>query len=90
MTDSCLLRCNYALSAKSLSHAETPLGFAFFRYPTFSCGVQRKPTRAVAGFLRGGLPLGFLAGSMLLIMYAQIIIDKPSVQVLTVLTLNRR
>lgn len=51
------------LSANSLSHAERPLGLAFRLYAAFSCGVQRKPTRAVAGFLRGGLPLGFL-GSM--------------------------
>ena len=50
-----------ALSASSLSHAETPLGLAFLRYAAFSCGVQRKPTRSVAGFLRGGLPLGRLA-----------------------------
>ena len=49
-----------ALSASSLSHAERPLGLAFLRYPAFSCGVQRKPTRAVEGFLMGGLPLGFL------------------------------
>ena len=49
-----------ALSASSLSHAERPLGLAFLLYPAFSCGVQRKPTRAVEGFLMGGLPLGFL------------------------------
>ena len=48
------------LSASSLSHAERPFGLAFLRYPAFSCGVQRKPTRAVEGFLMGGLPLGFL------------------------------
>jgi hypothetical protein len=50
----------YALSASSLSHAERPFGLAFRLYPAFSCGVQRKPTRALAGFLMGGLPLGFL------------------------------
>jgi hypothetical protein len=55
-------RCwkGYALSASSLSHAERPFGLAFRLYPAFSCGVQRKPTRALAGFLMGGLPLGFL------------------------------
>jgi hypothetical protein len=50
----------YALSASSLSHAETPFGLAFRLYSRFSCGVQRNSTRAVAGFLRGGLPLGRL------------------------------
>ena len=44
-------------SASFLSHAETPRGLALALYPRFSCGVQRKPTRAVAGFLMGGLPL---------------------------------
>lgn len=48
------------LSASSLSHAETPFLPARLAYPFFSWGVQRKPTRAVAGFLMGGLPLGFL------------------------------
>jgi hypothetical protein len=37
----------------------------FLRYPAFSCGVQRNSTRAVAGFLRGGLPRGRL-GVMLI------------------------
>jgi hypothetical protein len=54
----------YALSASPLSHAERPCGLAFLRYPTFSCGVQRNSTRAVAGFLSGGLPLGRLGLSM--------------------------
>ena len=51
-------------SASFLSHAETPSGLALALYPRFSCGVQRKPTRAVAGFLMGGLPLGRLGLSM--------------------------
>ena len=53
-----------ALSASPLSHAETPCGMAFLLYPAFSCGVQRNSTRAVAGFLMGGLPLGRLGLSM--------------------------
>lgn len=48
------------LSASVLSHLETPCGPAFLVYPAFSWGVQRKPTRAVAGFLMRGLPLGRL------------------------------
>lgn len=64
VTEDDVLRCgNYALSASPLSHAERPAGLAFLRYPAFSCGVQRKRTTAVAGFLMGGLPLGRL-GSM--------------------------
>jgi hypothetical protein len=50
----------YALSARSFSQADMPLGLAFRLYSRFSCGVQRNSTRAVAGFLRGGLPLGRL------------------------------
>ncbi len=53
-----LRRSNQSLSASPLSHAETPWGLAFRLYPAFSCGVQRKRTTAVAGFLMGGLPLG--------------------------------
>ena len=49
-------------SASFLSHAETPSGLALALYPRFSCGVQRKPTRAVEGFWRGGLPLRRLGG----------------------------
>ena len=59
-----LQRRNYASSASFLSHAEVPCFPAFRLYPAFSCGVQRKPTRAVAGFLRGGLPLGRLGCSI--------------------------
>lgn len=53
-----------ALSARALSHVETPKGRAFLRYSRFSCGVQRTSTRAVAGFLMGGLPLGRLGLSI--------------------------
>jgi hypothetical protein len=49
-----------ALSASPLSHAERPFGLALALYPRFSCGVQRNSTRAVEGFLMGGLPLGRL------------------------------
>ena len=52
-----LQRNNYALSAMPLSHLETPWRPALLLYPDFSCGVQRNSTRAVAGFLMGGLPL---------------------------------
>lgn len=55
----------YASSASFLSHVETPSGLAFLRYSRFSCGVQRTSTRAVAGFLMGGLPLGRLGLSMM-------------------------
>ena len=51
-------------SASFLSHAETPSGLALALYPFFSWGVQRKPTRAVDGFLMGGLPLGRFGLSM--------------------------
>lgn len=57
-------RSNYALSARPLSHAERPCGLAFFRYPAFSCGVQRKRATSVEGFLMGGLPLGRLGLSI--------------------------
>lgn len=80
---------HYALSASPLSHAESPCGLAFLRYPDFSCGVQRKRTTAVAGFLMGGLPLGRLV-SMPCIMWLQIIVDKPSLLLFNVATLNRR
>ena len=75
-------------SASFLSHAETPSGLAFLRYPAFSCGVQRKPTRAVAGFLIGGLPLGRLGLSMPNYS-AYKYLDKPSCEVFNVLTLNK-
>lgn len=57
---------SYALSARSLSHADMPLGLAFRLYDAFSCAVQRKCTcsvlRSLAGM--GGLPrfLGVMAG----------------------------
>ena len=71
--------CNvYALSASPLSHAERPLGLAFLLYPAFSCGVQRNSTRAVAGFLMVGLPLGRLGLSIGNILPVQIMLDKPS------------
>ena len=54
-----------ALSARSLSHADMPLGLAFRLYDAFSAAVQRNSTRAVAGFLMGGLPLGRLSMSEL-------------------------
>ena len=66
-----------SLSARVLSHFETPCRPAFLRYPDFSCGVQRNSTRAVAGFLMGGLPLGSLGLSIADIMPVQIILDKP-------------
>ena len=59
-----LRRNNYASSASLLSHLETPGLPAFLRYALFSCGVQRNSTRAVDGFLMGGLPLGRLGLSM--------------------------
>jgi hypothetical protein len=58
-------RISQALSASPLSHAERPLGLAFLLYPAFSWGVQRNSTRAVEGFLMGGLPLGRLGLSMM-------------------------
>jgi len=54
----------YTLSASALSHAETPCFPAFLQYPAFSCDVQRNSTRAVEGFLIGGLPRGRLGLSM--------------------------
>ena len=66
-----------SLSAKALSHFETPCLPAFLRYPDFSFGVQRNSTRAVAGFLMGGLPLGLLGLSIAHIMPVQKILDKP-------------
>jgi hypothetical protein len=53
-------QCAQSLSASVLSHLETPCGPALRLYPFFSSLVQRKPTRSVAGFLMGGLPLGRL------------------------------
>jgi hypothetical protein len=60
MPNSAFGRTTQALSASPLSHAERPLGLAFLLYPAFSCGVQRNSTRAVEGFLMGGLPRGRL------------------------------
>lgn len=89
LTNNSPLRCNnYALSASPLSHAETPRGLAFFLYPAFSCGVQRNSTRAVAGFLMGGLPLGRLGLSILDILPVQIILDKRHNPLYSVRTLN--
>ena len=65
-----------SLSARVLSHFETPLAPAFLRYPDFSCGVQRNSTRAVEGFLMGGLPLGRFVLSMPDIMTVQKRLDK--------------
>ena len=49
----------YALSASSLSHAESPLGLALRTYDDFSVAVQRKCTCLVARSLsgNGGRPL---------------------------------
>jgi len=46
----------HSLSARAFSHADMPCLPAFRRYRAFSAGVQRKCTRAVDGFLTGGLP----------------------------------
>ncbi len=59
----------YALSARSLSQADMPLGFAFRLYDAFSAAVQRKCTcsvlRSLAGM--GGLPrrLGWFMGRIM-------------------------
>jgi hypothetical protein len=47
-----------ALSARSLSQTDIPLGLALRLYDAFSCAVQRKWTCCVALSLagRGGLP----------------------------------
>jgi hypothetical protein len=63
---------------------------AFLRYPLFSCGVQRNSTRAVAGFLMGGLPLGRLGLSMLNIVPYKISLDKPIPCLYSVRTVNQR
>lgn len=79
----------HALSAKSLSHAEMPLGFAFRLYDAFSCAVQRKCTCSVARSLagRGGLPR-FLGCVMSLIMGYTKKLDKHSLGRYIVYTLN--
>ena len=84
-----LQRNNYALSAMPLSHLETPWRPALLLYPDFSCGVQRNSTRAVAGFLMGGLPLGRLGWFMALIMPVQIIVDKCRTALYYVRTVNQ-
>jgi hypothetical protein len=80
-----------ASSALFLSHAETfpekPSRRALARYPFFSRGVQRNSTRAVEGFLIGGLPLGRL-GVMGDIVRTQITLDKWNEGVYSVRTLN--
>lgn len=87
MTDE--VKTGYALSASPLSHAERPCGLAFFRYPDFSCGVQRNSTRAVAGFLMGGLPLGRLGLSIDHILPVQIMLDKAPNLIYSVRTVNQ-
>lgn len=77
-----------AASASPLSHAERPLGLAFLRYPAFSCGVQRNSTRAVEGFLMGGLPLGRLGLSIADIVPVQKRLDNPLPILYSVRTLN--
>jgi hypothetical protein len=57
-------------------------------YLSLSAGVTRTFIRTLAGSLRGGLPLG-LALVIGGIMYSQIILDKPLVRVLNVLTINK-
>jgi hypothetical protein len=79
-------------SASPLSHAESPGAFArlaLLRYPDFSCGVQRNSTRAVAGSLIGGRPLGRLGLSIGSILPVQIIIDKHKSTLYYVRTLNQ-
>ena len=78
-----------ALSANSLSHADMPLGFAFFLYDAFSAAVQRKCTCSVARSLAGrvGLPLRLV--DMPLIVDTKIALDKPADGVLNVYTLNK-
>ena len=89
MTEGCQLRRSKAYeSASVLSHFETPCFPAFLRYPAFSWGVQRNSTRAVAGFLMGGLPLGRLGLSIVSILPVQIILDKPLGGLYSVRTLN--
>lgn len=75
-------------SASVLSHLETPCFPAFLRYPAFSCGVQRNSTRAVAGFLMGGLPRGRLAGVMAELWPVQKRLAIPLGRVYSVRTLN--
>jgi hypothetical protein len=76
-----------ALSASPLSHAERPLGLAFLLYPAFSCGVQRNSTRAVDGFLMGGLPrFGLSIG---VIVRTQISLDKRLDPLYSVRTVNQ-
>lgn len=91
MTDRVNVALRQAPSASFLSHVETPSGLAFLRYSRFSCGVQRTSTRAVAGFLMGGLPLlGRLGLSMPELWHVQIMLDKPYLGVYSVRTVNQR
>jgi hypothetical protein len=66
----------YALSARSFSQADMPLGFALRLYDAFSAAVQRKWTcwvaRSLAG--RGGLPL-FDVLSMPILCHTKIVVD---------------
>lgn len=89
MTDTVFAALRQAPSASFLSHVETPSGLAFLRYSRFSCGVQRTSTRAVAGFLMGGLPLGRLGLSMPELWHVQIMLDKPPDPLYYVRTVNQ-
>lgn len=62
MGDRTFGRSAYALSAKSFSQADSPLGLAFLLYSAFSAAVQRKCTCLVARSFAGneGLPLPLL------------------------------
>jgi hypothetical protein len=79
----------YCLSARSLSQAEIPLGFALRLYDAFSAAVQRKCTCSLALSLAGlgGLPLRF-GLSMGRIMGYTNILDKSIYGVYSVYTLK--
>lgn len=81
----------YALSARSFSQADMPLGFALRLYDAFSAAVQRKWTCWVARSLsgKGGRPLPRLGAFMADIMPTQIIIDKALSRLYCVYTLNQ-
>jgi hypothetical protein len=75
-------------SASLLSHLESPCLPAFLRYSLFSCGVQRNSTRAVDGFLIGGLPRERLGSVIAAIVRTEIIVDKGIEDIYSVRTLN--
>ena len=81
----------YALSARSFSQVETPLGLAFRLYSAFSALVQRTWICSVARSLggRGGRPLPRVGLSMSVIVPTQIILDKVNLGVYSVYTLNQ-